>query len=362
MGFVPKKHLKELVRLRAGTGRDNPAGLFLDRNERIAPYDAALRNLLAERLASASLNLYPEVAPFYKKLALWLNVGPSQLFITEGVSGAVKALIEAIAVKGNNIVFPVPTFALYPVYCRMFDVEYRTVGYTEDYELDVGGMLKMIDDKTSLVFLPNPNVPIEGTLGVEEIASIVKHCAKHNAFLVIDEVYYLFGGPTAIGMIKEFDNLFVMRSFSKAFGLAGIRVGYIVGTPEHVDYVSKTRTGYEVNTASMEIASFFVDNYHFVEKYIRDVKEGIDYLKHELAALDLQCVGGNASNFVYVNMHDRAMVRKITDSMKAKNVYIRGDWPGRYSEGFSVTAGPRDLMEKFVNKLSEVLSEIRLAR
>ena len=362
MGFVPKKHLKELIRLRAGVGRDNSAGLFLDRNERVAPYDTDVRNLLAKKLASASFNLYPEVVPFYKKLALWLNVEPSQLFITEGVSGAVKALIEAIATKGDNVVFPTPTFALYPIYCRMFDIEYRTIGYTKDYELDVNGMLKMIDDRTSLVFLPNPNVPIEGTLDMKTIASIARHCAKHKAFLVIDEVYYLFGGPTAIEMIKEFDNLFVMRSFSKAFGLAGIRVGYIIGTPEHVDYVSKTRTGYEVNTASMEIASFFIDNYHFAEMYISDVRKGIDYLKREFDALDLQYIGGNASNFIYVNMHDRVVAKKIANLLRAKNIYIRCDWPDQYSEGFSVTAGPKDLMKRFINTLSEVLNEIKLAR
>ena len=77
--------------------------------------------------------------------------------------------------------------------------------------------------------------------------------------------------------------LFIMRSFSKAFGLAGIRIGYLLGNPKQIDYVSKTRTGYEINSVSMEICSFFIERFHVVEEYIQQVKDGLSYLKSELA-------------------------------------------------------------------------------
>ena len=89
----------------------------------------------------------------------------------------------------------------------------------------------------------------------------VKYCSKKNVILAIDEVYYPFGGPTAIDLIGEYENLFIMRSLSKAFGLASIRIGYLLGSKGNIDYVSKTRSGYETNSISMEIAIFFIENY-----------------------------------------------------------------------------------------------------
>lgn len=350
-----KKHLRDLKRLRMGPHLNFSSSLFLDRNERIVPYDEKTLRLLLERVTNAHLNLYPDLEIFYQKLARWLSVKEEQIYVTEGVSGAIKSLVETLTEAGDTIIFPTPTFALYPIYCQMFGLEYRTVGYTKDYRLDVEKMHGFINEKTAIVFLPNPNVPIEGTLNFEEIASFAKHCARYNTFLAIDEVYFSFGGPTAISLIDRFDNLFVMRSFSKAFGLAGIRLGYLVGNEKNIEYVSKTRTGYETNTVSAEIASFFIDNYHLVEAYIRDVKEGLAYLKEEFDKLGLAYNGGNSSNFLYVDAGDKALVEKIVGVLKTKDIYIRGGWPEPYSNGFCVTGGPKSVMEKFVNELSLIL-------
>ncbi len=350
-----KKHLQDLKRLRVGLHLNPSRSLFLDRNERIVPYDEQVRHRLCERIAESHLNFYPDLEIFYQKLACWLSLDEGQIYVTEGVSAAIKSLLETIAEPGDNIVFPTPTFALYPVYCQMFNLEARTIGYTKDYQFDIEKMLGLIDEKTAIVFLPNPNVPIEGTLDLDEISSLAEHSARHGAFLVIDEVYFPFGGPTAIGSIDRFDNLFVMRSFSKAFGLAGIRLGYLIGTRENIGYVSKTRTGYETNTVSAEIASFFIDNYHLVEAYIRDVKEGLVYLKREFNKLGLAYNGGNASNFIYVDTGDKGLVEKIVDALKTKEIYIRGGWPEPYSTGFCVTGGPKTIMEQFIEELSKFL-------
>jgi histidinol-phosphate aminotransferase len=354
-----KKHLVNLGRTRAGAYRDSSSGLFLDRNERIVPFDAKTLKSLCRRIVKSSFNLYPDVDLFYEKVAKWLGVCPEMIYVTEGVSGAIKAMIETIAEPGDNIIFPVPTFALYPVYCRMFKIGYRTFGYTKDYRLDVDKMLSLMDKRTSIVFLPNPNVPIEGTLNLKAIKSITARCRENNTFLVIDEVYFPFGGPTAINIAEEFENLFIMRSFSKAFGLAGIRLGYVVGQSKNIEYISKTRTGYESNTLSMETASFFIDNYHIVEDYIKDVKEGLAYLKKGLNKLGLEFNGGDTSNFLYVELRDRELVEKIADALKKRNIYIRSNWPKPYAGGFSISGAPKDIMRQFLNELSTALCNMR---
>ena len=166
-----------------------------------------------------SLSQYPEIIPFYQKLSSWLGISKEGIYVTEGVSGAIKSLMETITSPGDNVVCPTPTFALYPVFSQMFQLEHRTVGYSVDYQLNLEQLYELIDDQTRIVFLPNPNMPISGTVTLKQIASIAKKCEKHDAFLVVDEVYYPFGGPTAINLIREYKNLFIMRSFLKPLAL-----------------------------------------------------------------------------------------------------------------------------------------------
>jgi len=345
-----KKHLQNLTRLRSGEYRDTTSGIFLDRNERVIPYDGTTLEKLIYRLSKIHFNLYPELHPFYKKLSKWLEVDEEQIYVTEGVSGAIKSLIETLAVTGDNVVFPTPTFALYPVFAQMYNLEFRTVGYSSDYTLDIETLLQSIDDHTTLVFLPNPNMPIEGTLDLKSMSLIARHCLKHNAYLVIDEVYFLYGGPDAIPMIDKFDNVFIMRSFSKAFGLAGIRVGYLLGTKKNIDYVSKTRTGYETNSVSIEIASFFIDHFTIVEEYIKSVKEGLHYLKTKLIELEIEFNGGNTGNFIFVNLHDQKLANAIVTELRKKEIYIRGEWPAPFSTGFSITGAPQHIMKFFFDE------------
>ena len=347
-----KKHLQNLARMRSGEYRDTTSGIFLDRNERVIPFDEVTLEKIAYRLSQIQFNLYPDVLPFYKKLSKWIGLKEEKIYVTEGVSGSIKSLIETLTLTGDNVVFPTPTFALYPVYCQMFNLEYRMVGYSNNYTLDIEALLRSIDDRTSLVFLPNPNNPIEGTLDLNSVSIIAKHCQKKNTYLVIDEVYYHYGGPNAIPLIDMFENVFIMRSFSKAFGLAGIRVGYLLGTTKNIDYVSKTRTGYETNSVSMEIASFFIDNFSIVEGYIKSVKEGLQYLKEELEDFGLEYNGGNTGNYLFVNFHDENLANTIVANMRKKGIYIRGEWPTPFSTGISITGAPKNIMKIFFEEFS----------
>jgi len=357
--YFKKPYLSELKRLRTGSYRSSAKGIFLDRNERFLPFDKKTSKALNKRLSKVKLNFYPDLEPFYTKLTHWLAVDRSQIFLTEGVSGAIKSLVECLTIPGkNNIVFPYPTFALYPIYCKMFDVEVKMVGYDNNYKIKFQNLLDSIDNKTALVFLPNPNVPIEGTVELKKIKFLIEVCKKNNAMLVLDEVYYPFGNITGIKLINEFNNLFIMRSFSKAFGLASIRLGYLVGTADNIDYVSKTRTGYESNSFSTEAAAFFIDNESIVLDYIQQVKEGLKYLKNGLMELNIEFDGGKDGCFIFVNLHDYEKKNKIVNKLKEKNIFVRGDWPSPYDEGFSITGAPKKIMQKFFKEFSQIFRSI----
>jgi len=343
-----KKYIKDLERERSGAYRHNKQGLFLDRNERTLPFNSEITKLLFEELTSVNLCLYPEIEPFYEKISQWIGFNRNEIFVTEGVDGAIKSIIQALTVSGkDNIVFPSPTFAMYPVYCNMFQVFQKHISYNGNYYLNIEEILSCINDNTSIVFLPNPNMPIEGVIKLDKIKVLAEYCQKRKVMLVLDEVYYPFSEITGVNLTKEYSNLLVMRSFSKAFGLAGIRLGYIVGNSKIIDYISRIRTGYESNSISIEVASFFIDRYEIVLSYVQEIKEGLRYLINELNHLGIEHTGGEMGNYIFINLKDPIMAQQIVLSLRQEDIYVRGNWPAPFDGGFSVAGAPKYLMKKF---------------
>ena len=355
MYFV-KNYLEKLERKRAYSDRLYKKNyLLLDRNEKFIPLDQKLKKKLIKRLSKINPGLYPNISSFYKKLSKWIGLPRENIFLTEGVSGAIKNIIECYTLPGkNNIVFPYPTFAMYSVYCDMFNVQERKIGYTKNYELNFKLLLKSINKKTAIVFLPNPNIPIEGTLNKKKILKLIDKCKKLKVILAIDEVYYPFSNYTSLGLINKYKNLLIMRSFSKAFGLAGIRLGYILGNKKNINYVSKTRTAYESNSFSMEIASFFMEHKREVFKYINEVKRGFRYFKKRLNKYGIHHNGGNHSCFIYVNLNSKKFANNIVDKLITKNIFVRGKWPKPYDKGILISGTTFRNFKKFSNEFFKI--------
>ena len=357
MKYHFNENLKNLVRTRAGAPeRLNSSDLFLDRNERAVPYPAAVLDALGKHLAQSRPNQYPELDPFYKRVADWAGLAPEQLFITDGVSGAIKALLEALAPAGANIVFPTPTFALYPVYARMFGIEPRSVGYRQDFSVDLDALKAAIDADTAFVFLPNPNVPIEGYLPLDAISELAAHCAGFDAALVVDEVYYLFGGETAKDLIAEHPNVFIMRSFSKGFGLPGVRIGFVAGPAEIIEFVARSRTGYETSTMAAETVAFFLDRMEVIDDYVGQVKAGFAVVKDRLDALGLRHNGGETGNFIYIELGAADRAAAVIADMREHGVRIRGGWPAPFDGGVTVTGAPPAEMQRFLDAFEAALA------
>ena len=356
--FIIKKNLVSLSRenKKSNTNR-GIKGLYLDRNDNPIKYDKKTIIKLVSKFKKIDLARYPDVTIFKKKLAKFLGVRRCNLFLTEGVSGAIKSLMEVYTLpKKTNIIFPHPTFAMYPIFAKMFDVKISKIKYI-NYELNFDKLIKSINKKTSLVFLPNPNNPIEGNLSLTQIKEILKVCKKNNCYLVLDEVYYPFGKITGIKLLKNNNNLFIMRSFSKAGGLAGIRLGYLVGSKKNIEYVSKIRGGYETNVLSMEIASFFIDNYKIIKNQVNKIKEGFAYLKKNLKKKEIDFNGGIHGNYIFINLKNEKKSKYIIDILKRNKIFVRSNWPKPFHKGFSLAGVDISLMKKFINKFNQALKK-----
>tara|TARA_E500000178_G_C17026897_1_gene758486 strand:- start:1753 stop:2835 length:1083 start_codon:yes stop_codon:yes gene_type:complete len=357
--LIIKKNLISLKRENRKTNIKNSKGLFLNRNENPIDYSKKIKNDLQNRFNKIQLSRYPDVSSFKSKLSKFLKVKNENLFLTEGVSGAIKSLMEVYTLpKKTNIVFPEPTFAMYPIFAKMFDVKAIKIPYKK-YEIDYQKLLKSINKKTSLVFLPNPNNPIEGNLPLKKIKKILKICERNKCLLILDEVYYPFGKTTGLSLIKKSNNIFVMRSLSKAGGLASIRLGYLIGNKKNIDYVSKIRGGYESNSVSMEIGSYFLENYNIITKQISKIKSGFKFLKNNLKKNQVEFNGGENGNYIFINLKNLRKNKFIVNFLKKNKIFVRSGWPSPFNKGFSIAGTNKKNMKIFCDKFNQALKKFK---
>lgn len=355
-----RKFFKESIvntkRTRTSLGRQ-PGGLRLDRNERVSAFPADAAAAMLARFTPWDLAAYPEVTELQAKLARFVGVAEDRIYIVGGVTEAIRILFETLCDRPHNVVALDPTYPMYSVLAQLAGVEYRKLAYDASFRPRLEDLAGLMDDKTAFVAFANPNLPIESALDLDEVARLADQCARNGSALVIDEAYHHFGAPSAIGLVANHPNLVVMRSFSKAFGLASIRVGFMVSSAENIAYLSQTRSLVESNTLSMGVACHALDHLDLLEDHIRECKEGVAYLHAALDRLGLRRHGGVVTNGMLVFLDSPAEAERLVRYMAERQIYIRGALPEPCHTCVRVTIGAVSAMRMFVDALETWLGE-----
>ncbi len=345
--FKFKKSLEKIIRT-SNTEERSYYKLNLDRNEKIVNLNENYKKKLSKYLTNLDINLYPNLDPVYKKLSKFLKLDKKNILITEGVSGAIKNILDSTSFnKKTEIIAPNPSFALYKIYSKIYNVKLKTYNYDSNFNLKVEDIYKLVTKNTSIVFLTFPNIPVEGNLNLSIIKKLAEFLYKKKILFVIDEVYFPFNKFSTISLTKKFNNLVVMRSFSKAHGLAGARIGYMISEKKKIRIFSNTKGGYETNVLSAAALHFVLDNYDLTKKYVRDVARGFLFLKNELKDLNIDYYGGKNSNFIFINFAKKTLCKKIFKKLKQYKIAVRYGYPKPFDKGILLTGCPLKEMKKF---------------
>lgn len=350
-----KPHINNLIRYQTSVGRDLDNGLRLDRNERVSNFPKEIVEEILSRFHLYSFSASPDVDMLYQKIANFLNFPREMIYITAGITEGVRILFETLTNPEENVIVLHPTYPFYYIYSKMYRTNYHKFTFKKDLTPDWDTFYKNIDNKTSLVMIPNPNLPIENLFNIKEIRTIADKCEEHNTALIIDEAYYYFGATSAIELVKEYDNLVIMRSFSKAFGLAGIRLGFMISSKENIQYLSKTRSLVETNTFSAVIAEYMLDHPEIMQNHVKEVKDGARYLQGELTKLGLRWFGGNYTNGLLIFLNSEKEVNSFIGYLKERKIYIRGAFEAPFNCCVRISIGQKETMEIFVDALKEWL-------
>jgi len=302
--------------------------IWLDKNENLDP---ELNGLAARILRSvAPLNLYSYASParLYRKLAGWVDVAPASLMLTPGSDGAIRLTFQAFVNPGEVVVHSRPTFGMYPVYCRMFGAEAKPLAYAsgdQGPQLSVSRICDHIRQwKPRLFCLPNPDSPTGAYLEPEELKAVIEAGAAADSMILIDEAYHPFYPESCVSWTQTHANLVVARTFSKAWGLAGLRVGYAVGHPDTMFYLHKLRPMYELGSFSMAFADRMLDHVEEMESSVKRLLEGKHYFVEEMTRLDFKALPtqgnfqhiafGEKAEAVHASLRDRVLYRRNFDS------------------------------------------------
>ena len=297
-------------------------GLSLDLNESMA--GCSPRVLARLRALSASeLSLYPQREIGERMVADFLGVAPQQVLLTNGMDDALFLLFHTYlgpdeGAQKSELLFADPTFVMYPLLGQAAGARMERVQSPEDFSFPVEGMLERISSNTRLIAIANPNNPTGLAATRADLLRIVK--AAPDSAVLIDEAYFEFCGTTLLGDLKTHPNLFVARTFSKAYGLAGLRLGVLIGAEEQIDYMRRLSVPFNVNSVALACLEAALGDQEFVRDQVAQVKEGRDRLQKLFKELGLRCWTSEA-NFVLVNVG--AKIKEFVEFMRRRGTLVR---------------------------------------
>jgi histidinol-phosphate aminotransferase len=300
--------------------------------------------------------IYPSGDSYYLRYKLAEKFGkhPDQFIVGNGANEVIAFVIKAFCREGDNIITADKTFAVYEWVAEFSGFEARLIPLV-DFGFDDVGMLKAIDDRTKILFICNPNNPT-GTYWNETKFHEFMAAVNGEKIVVLDEAYYEFvekdDYPDGMKLIDQYPNLIVFRTFSKMYGLASLRIGYMAGSIEVVDIVRKTCVVYSVNSIAQEAAFSAIEDDEHIIKTRKLISAGKEYLKKELDLLKLQYVIGEASYImIKLPISDSLAYRKLM----SQGIMIRSMTGFRFPNYIRVTISEMYMMEAFIEALSKII-------
>ncbi len=292
-------------------------GLRLDFNESTAGCSPRVLRRLRQ-LDATVLAQYPEREPVEGEVARFLGLAADQVLLTNGVGEAIHLLCETYLGPETEALIAVPTFGMYCVYAAASGARVETVLAEDGFRFPAERLLERINERTRLIAIANPNSPTGAVATRSDLRRII--AAAPDAAVLLDEAYFEFYGQTLLDQVGHSPNLFVARTFSKAYGLAGLRIGLLAGDAQQMAVVRRTTSPYNVNAAALACVMEALSDQDYVTAYVEQVSQNRADLEQHLRELGLEYWPSQA-NFVLARVGERH--REFVGRMREHGVLVR---------------------------------------
>jgi len=348
---VPRKAVLEMPEYHPPLAGRN--ALRLDFNENtFAPSPLVLDRL--KQITAEELTKYPEREPAERKVAAHFGLDSKQVLLTNGVDEAIHLMCCAFLEEDDEALIATPSFFMYDVSVTMMTRHLVKVQADETLQFPFERFLSSITERTKLIIVASPNNPTGATVSRAELLAIAN--AAPHAVLMVDEAYFHFHGETVLGDIATTPNLIVARTFSKAYGLADLRIGMLVGNIELLTYLRKVSSPYNVNGVALECLSAAIDDDAYIAWYVEQIRIGRERMMGGLDEMGVHYFP-SAANFLLMKIGP--LHKELVTAMRNRGVLLRDRSSDPGCDGYvRITIGVEDHVTRGLEALKASLDEI----
>ena len=320
----------------------------LDFNENTLGCSPAVIAFLRERLNQEMLTLYPEYEEARLELAAFFGVSESEMQLTNGTDEAIQVLVNTYVDDGGEVLILKPSYAMYRFYAELAGAEVREIPFRADLSFPEGELRSAITPRTRAILIGNPSNPTGSGTTAEALEALL--AAAPQAAVLIDEAYFEFSGVTLLPRLAAHANLFVSRTFSKAYGMAALRCGCLFSQPENMKLLRKAQSPYSVNALAALAARAAVRDPAYTANYVAQAVHARKLIGEGLTRLGIAYYPSEA-NFVLFQAGERAIA--VRDELRRRGVLVR-DRSYEIAGCVRVTAGTPAQAERFLSELEDV--------
>ena len=287
--------------------------LKLDSNEATIRPSPLVFHRIQEFLFSGHINWYPDIEARELKTKLTRYTGRcfDEIQVFNGSDSALDCICRTYVDETDVVLAASPTYDKFRVFAESLGTKIEFIHSQDPFKSDIQNLIGRVTEKTKLIYLCNPNNPTGSEYGKHDIATLLEKLER--GILIVDEAYYEYSGKTMADLIKKFDNLIITRSFSKAFGLASLRCGYILSDAENVSHINKIRDEKSVNAVALIAAAASLDDLDYMRKYVKEVNHAKKWLVKNLRLLGYQVISTPA-NFILLKVKEpRVFIRELSE-------------------------------------------------
>src|ERR1700690_2776620 len=333
----------------------NRVGLRLDFNENTSGCSPRVLERLRQ-LDGETMARYPERDKGEAVVAAHLGVSPEELLLTNGTDEAIHLICETYLSPGDEVLIVVPTFAMFEIYAAATGARVISIPTAEDFVFPTQEVIKQITSRPRIIAVANPNNPTGTFVSPADLTRITQ--AAPDAALLVDEAYFEFCGDSMITKWRETPNLFVSRTFSKAYGMAGLRIGVLMGNPTQMSVVRRGSSPNNLNSVALACLPDALADQEFIRDYVAQAVEGRQELESELAPWDIRFWPSRA-NFVLFHLGERC--KPFIREMRERGILVRdrSSDPG-CQDCVRITVGLREHNQRMLTNLREVFAGLGL--
>jgi len=335
-------------------GRSEKDYLLLDFNERTIPSSQKIKDALKKFIDSDRLQVYPEYGDLEREIALYANVKKSQVAITNGGDQGIDIIARAYLDEGNKVIIPFPSFAMHYQSARIQGAEILEPAYKEPGSFPLEETLGLIDQEgVKLVIICNPNNPTGIGTKIEDVEELLEKAKEKDVAVLHDEAYFEFSGITCKDLIEKYDNLYIIRTFSKAFGLVSARAGYAISQENNIQELLKIRGPYDVNMFAKTAILAALSDTKYMEDYVKEVMElSKPKLEEFLRGKKIKFLQSRA-NFLLLKLEKP---ERVIENLKQAGILVRPkEWPDG-SPAVRISIGTSKDTERLIEALNGVLT------